>query len=512
MNDTQQKCGTVYLVGAGPGHPGLITKLGYDILHSCDAVVYDDLIPYDLVAALDDNIEKHYVGKRGGRYSISQDEINEILVGIARRGLDVIRLKGGDPLIFGRGGEEASYLKKEGIPFVMVPGVSAVNAVASGTGIPLTDRRYASWLMLATGHEAKSASAPVPWEEVGKLSGGTIAIYMGMGELSRIINDLMAGGTDINTPAAVIQNGYLGSQRAVLSTISELPALVVKQGLKPPAIILIGQAVGLYSQTSWRNEGALTGKRVLITRPLEHSPEFCEKLRSLGAEPIPLPTIKTQCLEEVDGWNEFKLMTADGGWIVFTSAVGVKMFIEKLWQDKLDLRCLGKFKIAVIGKGTVSELRKHRLLSDLVPETATVSELAQTLVNRIDLNCLNVVRVRGNLGDRTIEETVVKAGAKCLPLHVYSTLTNEWEDRWKSAIADNPPDYIVFTSGSTVEGFIENLGLEKAKQITESSKVISIGPATSEVIRNYGIKVCLTSPKHDVDGIIEAIKEQNLPH
>ncbi|MBT7788715.1 MAG: uroporphyrinogen-III C-methyltransferase, partial [Calditrichaeota bacterium] len=215
MTDKQQKNGIIYLVGSGPGHPGLITKLGYDLLNTSDAVVYDDLIPIELVVALPESIKRYYVGKRAGHHSKPQNETNDLLCDLAGKGLTVVRLKGGDPMVFGRVAEEAAYLKEKGIPHQIIPGITSASAAAADAGFSLTDRRNASWVMLATGREAKSASAPVPWEDVGKLDGGTIVVYMGVKDMERIVKSLLEGGMSPDKPIAVIQNASTGIHQTV---------------------------------------------------------------------------------------------------------------------------------------------------------------------------------------------------------------------------------------------------------------------------------------------------------
>ncbi|HHE46089.1 MAG TPA: uroporphyrinogen-III C-methyltransferase, partial [Bacteroidetes bacterium] len=279
MSRDTPETGTIYLVGAGPGHPGLITRLGHQLLQDCDAVVYDDLAPYELVAELPPNIVRYYVGKRAGRHSRPQKETNSLLISLAEKGLNVVRLKGGDPFIFGRGGEEVTRLKEAGVPFRIVPGVTAVTAVAAGAGIPLTDRRDAAWLLMATGHEAASASLPVPWEEIAALRGGTVVIYMGVGALPEIVKRLISGGAAPDTHAAVVVSGYTGAQRIVTAELADLPRSCAEQDVQPPALVILGDVVKRMDGVGWMQPGVLAGRRILITRPYEASAEICGILR-----------------------------------------------------------------------------------------------------------------------------------------------------------------------------------------------------------------------------------------
>ncbi|NQU06354.1 MAG: uroporphyrinogen-III C-methyltransferase, partial [Calditrichaeota bacterium] len=362
----EKDIGIVYLVGSGPGHPDLITRLGWDTLQKCDAVVYDDLAAYELVAALPDRIERHYVGKRAGAHYKPQDATSNLLVEIARRGLNVVRLKGGDPLIFGRGGEEVTFLKDAGIEFEIIPGVTALSAVGAGAGIPLTDRRDSSWVLLATGHEAASASEPVPWQEIARLKGGTLAVYMGVGDLPRIVKSLIEGGIDPKTDAAVVHSGYTGSQKIVNSPLDKLEKRCKSLGVGAPAIILIGDVTRHADKLQWWKSGVLAGKRILVTRPYQASQEFCQLLRTFGAEPLPLPTIRIEPRDDSDGWSKVESVLDKSGWLVFTSRPSVEYFMDGIWQQGYDNRCLHRFKIAAIGPGTTKSLNERGLKPDLV--------------------------------------------------------------------------------------------------------------------------------------------------
>ncbi|MCF7809726.1 uroporphyrinogen-III C-methyltransferase [bacterium] len=500
----EKDAGIVYLVGSGPGHPDLITRMGWDALQNCDAVVYDDLAAFELVAALPERIKRYYVGKRAGAHYKPQDATSKLIVEIAERGLNVVRLKGGDPLIFGRGGEEITFLKNTGIEYKIIPGVTALSAVGAGAGIPLTDRRDASWVLLATGHEAVSGSPPVPWHEIARLKSGTVAIYMGVGDLPRIVEDLTKGGIDPKTKAAIIQSGYTGSQKIVNAQIDRLEKACSDAGIKAPAIILIGNVTEYSKELNWWKEGKLAGKRVLVTRPYKVSQEFCQVLRLHGAEPLPLPTIQIEPYTDDDGWRNVESALNKSGWLVFTSRPGVEYFIEGLWRRGYDNRCLYSFKIAAIGPGTSKALTERGLRPDLVPDVSLGSELARELARRID-NPQNttVIRVRGDLSDDVIDNTVTELDAELVQVTVYQTVTPSWEPHWIKVVKENPPDYITFTSGSTVQGFVKILGSDDAVRVASESKVISIGPSTTAVARELGIKVDAEAKKYNMDGMIE---------
>lgn len=501
----REKIGTVYLVGAGPGDPELITLRGYELLQSCDAVVYDDLAAFELVSVTPPDTERYYVGKRAGKHSKLQNETSELLVMLAKRGLNVVRLKGGDPLVFARGGEEVDYLKRAGIPYEIIPGVTAVTAVAAGTGIPLTDRRESAWVLMATGHEATSASLPVPWEEIARLKGGTVAIYMGVGRLSEIVEKLIAGGTDPEISAAVVVNAYTGAQRVVKAELHKLPELCFEQKVEPPALVIIGNVVDLMDRLSWMTTGTLAGKRILLTRPREEAPEICRRLRIHGGEPIPLPTIEIIPDENRSDWERVERIFGEKSWIVFTSKSAVTHFFEGLTARGYDTRALGGFKIAAIGPGTADRLMQFGLKADLMPEISTVAELAGEMVKTGDLVGKSVIRVRGDRSDDILEKTMENAGARVYPLTVYRTRTASWEPHWLKVIKESPPDYITFTSGSTVEGFVSIIGKETAVDIAANSTVVSIGPSTTDVAVKFGIKVDVEAVDHTLDGLVEAM-------
>lgn len=503
--NSRYKSGIVYMVGAGPGHPGLITRMGYELLQSCDAVAYDDLIPLELVVRLPESTERYYVGKRAGKHSMSQEKINDLLVELAKRGLSVVRLKGGDPMIFGRSGEEVDRLAQEGIPFVIVPGVTAASAAAATTGISLTDRRCASWLMLATGHEAESGSPAVPWEQVASLEGKTIVVYMGVSSLSRIVEKLLAGGADPSQPCMVVENASAGVQRCVESPLVDLSKTCENQNIQPPALVLIGDVVQYKATSVQTADRPLAGKRILIIRPAQQIGRFCEMLRSEGAEPIPFPTIRITPTDDPEGWIRYREIIDTGGWCVFTSEAGVRYFFEGLSRHELDLRSLGRFRIAAVGSGTAVALNERGLRPDFIPERSTVRDLAEALAAKVDLDGVNVVRVRGSLSDSSIEETAAANGANVLRLTVYHNRTARWEAHWTLMIRENPPDYIAFTSGSTVRGFVEILGVESSREVARSSIVAAIGPSTAAVAKEMGLKVDIQADVYNLSGLIEAM-------
>lgn len=502
-NDTS-KTGVVYLVGSGPGDPDLITVKGARLLQSCDVVVYDALAPDELVVSLPSGVEKRYVGKKAGQHSLPQDKINELLVWLAREGKKVVRLKGGDPFIFGRGGEEAEYLKEHGIPFEIIPGITAGIAGPAYAGIPATDRRRASFVMFLTGHKASDKElSSVPWDWVGKATNGTLIVYMGVSELGNIVTALQKAGLADNTPAAAIERGTYPTQRVVQGTLADLQAEVVRADLKPPSLFVFGDTVKLHDVLSWMDRKPLFGLRVLVARPSDQAGWVYRDLRDLGAEVLPYPTITTERVLDNAAWDKLTTITGDNRWLLFTSENGVRYFFD-MWRDiEKDVRQIAAFKIAAVGFGTARALEAFNLTPDFMPTKATTAELAKQMAENLPMNAATIVRVRGNLGDDRVESILQQAGATVLPLPVYRTFNPTWTPEAKEKLFAYPPDVIMLTSGSTVEGLVKNLTAEELKTLCEGAVVQSIGPSTSDTIKSCGIAVSLEASTHSIPSMIE---------
>jgi uroporphyrinogen III methyltransferase/synthase len=507
--------GKVYLVGAGPGDPGLITAKALRLLSECDAVVYDRLVPLELVVPLPRRIERHFVGKRAGRHPIPQDKINSLLVQLAHQGKMVVRLKGGDPFIFGRGGEEALHLRKNSIPYEVVPGVTAGIAAPAYAGIPVTFRGKAVYTIFLTAHEAADKDEPqVPWTWLAQSRQGTIVGYMGVNQLPQVVTELIDGGYAPQTPAAIISRGTSGLQQVCQGDLEDLPHLAEENDIKPPAVFVIGEVAALRPGLKWFEAGILFGKKVMVTRPGDQAGEMYALLRQHGAEVLPMPTIETAAHDASQAWHELGKILGAGHtaktaqterWIVFTSENGVRYFLRLLIEKGHDLRALGQFRIAAVGAGTARELVKHELLADFVPGKATTATLAEELASQISGQKSLIVRVRGNLGDDRVERTLAAAGAEVFPLMVYETMTASWDEGMWSLLEELPPDIIAFTSGSTVSGFAEILGAEKARQIASAATIACIGPSTTQVAHEHDIRVDIEATDHSVPDLVQAI-------
>jgi len=506
MMPENKHTGIVYLIGAGPGDPGLITVKGQRLLESCDVVIHDNLVPDELVANLAPYVVKHYVGKRAGKPCISQELINELMVQHARKGQKVARLKGSDPLIFGRGGEEAKFLNEHNIPFEIVPGVTSGIAAPAYAGIPPTDRNLASYVVLVTGHKAREKlKSTVPWDWLAKATGGTIVIYMGVREIGAIVKKLIAGGMNPDIPAAAIERGTFPTQKVTRSKLSELPEAVERENIQPPALFIIGEVIDLMDYIAWFKEKPLIGVRLMVTRASEQAKELYQQLRDLGAEVQPYPTIGIADLEEPEGWEQFRKIERKDRWLLFTSETGVEHFINQFYEKVGDIRRMGDFKIAAIGKGTAGYLKERGLSPDFIPETSTGVDFAEEMTHKFDLSNAAVVRIRGTMAPDDIEEKLKSAGADVVPLTVYKTYHPKWPDGFVERLMEHLPDGIMFTSGSTVEGLYQNLSKEDIERLASHADIFSIGPATSKVLKKHGIGVTVEANPHNLSAMLEQI-------
>ncbi|MBD3402124.1 uroporphyrinogen-III C-methyltransferase [candidate division GN15 bacterium] len=504
MEDTSH--GTVYLIGAGPGNPDLITVRGRQLLEQCDVVVYDNLIPDELIVRLPERVERRYVGKLASVHSLPQDEINNLLVTLAKGGKRVARLKGGDPFTFGRGAEEATVLRQHKIPYEIVPGVTAASAAMAYAGIPPTDRRKASLVMYVTGHKGTQCESMVDWNWVAKAQFSTLVIYMGVGELEHLAADLVAHGMAVDTPAAVIERGTFPTQRVLTGRLDTIATVAKENNVRPPSLIVIGHVIDLKDEIEWFAGRPLFGHRIMITRPADQADVVYNTLRDLGAEVLSYPTIATRAHIDKSGWQAMAGLGGDNRWLILTSENGVRYFIDQYVQRFGDIRTLSAYKIAAIGFGTARAMDEYHLKPDFVPEKATVNNLSREMVEKLDLDNAQVVRVRGNLADSTAEDALSAAGAKVVPVTVYETYTPTWPDNLKEKLFRFPPEFIVFTSGSSADGLVSNLNAEEIARLRDA-KVVSIGPSTTKVIESHGMKVSIEATTHSIPGVVEKLVE-----
>jgi len=498
--------GMVYLVGAGPGDPDLISVRGAQLLQQCQVVVYDNLISDELIVTLPPGVEGRYVGKCPDHHALPQEEINALLVTLAREGKRVVRLKGGDPFVFGRGGEETQYLREHGVPFEVVPGVSAGVGVPAYAGIPLTDRRKSSFVTFLTGHKASDKSySDVPWDWMARAEHGTQVIYMGVSELEENVGRLLQGGMSPGTPAVAIERGTFPTQRIVRADLGTLVEQVRAAAIQPPALFIIGESVGQRDTGHWFENRPFFGLRVMVLRPAFQARPLYTDLRNLGAEVLPYPTIATHAEFDEPAWTALCAAQIDSRWLIFSSENGVQYFFEH-WEKNLgDIRRLAEFKIAAVGQGTLRALHESMLKPDFVPKPASSRALGEQLCTRSDVRGALIVRVRGNLEPRHVETAMEEAGGVVLPLNVYKTAPLDWSEATKEKLFAHPPDVILVTSGSSVEGLAANLSDAQLQDLTGRALVASIGPATSRKLRSHGIHVAIESGVHTISALISEI-------
>lgn len=499
--------GIVHLVGAGPGDLGLVTFRAKELISQADVLVYDYLVHPELVKWCRPECEIVYVGKKAGFHSVPQEEIESILVKHAKDGKRVVRLKGGDPYIFGRGGEEARTLAKDGIPFEVVPGVTAAIAAGAYAGIPLTYRNLSTSLVLLTGHEDPTKKeTQVDWRSYGALKHTTLAIYMGMGHLEFILSELQAGGLSADTPAAVVQWASLGRQRSVTGTVGTLAGLVKTSGLSSPAIIFVGEVVRDHESIDWFEHLPLFGRRVAITRTRDQNSELRDKLEVLGAEVLELPLIQITKDTDRQGFVEILAELGSYDWIVFTSANGVRFFFEDFLKGFKDIRSLGILRFACVGKATAREIEKYFIKVECMPDTATGESLADALIATGSLDSAKVIVVTGNLNRDVLVRKLEAGGAIVDRLLLYKT---EKTDLTNDPVADDfrqhGADAILFASSSAVSSFAEQ---SAALALADGAKLPlagSIGPQTTDTMKKAGMVIGFEAKKPSLDALIEGL-------
>lgn len=501
--------GMVTLVGAGPGDPGLITVRARELLARCDVVVYDYLVHPGLLAVCRPEARRIYVGKKAGFHSRPQDEIEDILVREARAGHQVVRLKGGDPFVFGRGGEEARRLAAAGIPFAVVPGVTAALAAGAYGGVPLTLRNTSASVVFLTGHEDPAKGGPTTdWRRYGALPDTTLVIYMAMGHLESILQELQAGGLASTTPAVVVQWASLGRQRSVSAPIKSLAAAVEKAGLASPAIVMIGDVVREREALRWFERLPLFGKRVVVTRAGTQASGLREKLETLGAEVLELPLIAIT--KEVSKQDLAEVLPELGSyeWLVFTSPNGVRCFFEEFRRIFDDIRSLGLIRIACVGEATAREIASLHLRVELQPDVATAEALADALIETGSLDSAKVLVVTGNRNRDTLVRKLDEARAIVDLLPVYRTeLTDLSADPAATDFRERGADAVLFASSSAVESFVKQAKNLQLAPGLRRPLAGSIGPQTTASLKAAGLRADFEASKPGLDELVTALTD-----
>jgi len=497
-------CGTVYLIGAGPGDPGLITVKGLERLKAADVVVYDYLANPALLEDLAPEVERIYVGKRHDDALKTQDEINALLVDRARQGRTVARLKGGDPFIFGRGGEEARALAQAGVPFEVVPGVTAATAVAAYAGIPLTHRGLNATVTFVTGRETPGRGETlVRWDELAR-AGGTLVFFMGVKSLPDITARLIAAGRAPDTPAAVIHWGTLPNQRTVAAPLSDLARAVAEAGVEPPALTVVGEVVALRPEINWFESMPLFGRRVLVTRAVGQRGRLARLLSERGAEVVAVPTIRVVPPEDAGPVDAALSDLETFDWVVLTSANGVAAFFERLSADGRDSRALAGRMIAVVGAETARALAAHGVTADLVPEDAHAEGLAAAMA-KAGVRGSRVLLAQAAGAREVLGERLGEAGAEVTAAALYRTVVAEPDAAALAALGSGPLHYATFTSASTVRNLQEILGPEGFLKTLAGARVVAIGPVTARAARDAGLTVHLQPDDPAVAALVAAI-------
>ena len=501
----REKKGIVYLVGAGPGRGDLITLRGVELLKRADCVIWDKLVSESLLNYVPAGAEIIHVPKRIGPGSFKQDQINKLLIEKALEGKTVVRLKGGDPCIFGRGGEEATILAEAGIEFEIVPGVTAGIAAGEYAGVMITDRRYSSQVAFVTGQEAEGKEqSDIDWLGLAKFN-GTVVFYMGMGNLDFITKQLMKNGMDGDTASAVIAEATLPSQRMVQSTVAEIANLCRAENIGAPAIVIIGQAAKSDGKLDWFTRKPLFGKTIVATRDRRGNAELAAKIIAEGGNPIEFDTIKIEALTQ---GNEFLKALAEIGqydWVIFTSANGVRIFFEAVKNLGGDARVFSSAKVAAIGRETAGKLGEFGIKADFVPSDFTSAQLAKQLAESVNLKGKKMLLLRSQIGTPEIVENLIKTGADVKDVAVYTSVTGKSDSEGLvEKIKAGKVDWLTFCSPSSVRGFFEQIPAEVVK--SGRLKVISIGPVTSEQIRKLGVEIDLEAGEHTIDGVLEELK------
>ena len=499
--------GTVYLVGAGPGDAGLLTLRGAELLARADVVVYDALVNPDLLRLAPKTAEIIYGGKRAKDHAIPQEELNQLLVTKAREGKTVVRLKGGDPYIFGRGGEEAEEIAAAKIPFEVVPGVSSIVAGPNYAGIPLTHREHCSSFTVITGHEdpTKDETA-LDYEQLARTP-GTKVVLMGVERIRQIADSLVAHGMDKSTPVGMVRWGTTGRQQSIEGTLATIADVVVEKKFTAPAVTVIGGVVKLRRQLNWFEQRPLFGQRVVVTRTREQASELTRQLHDLGAEVLEIPTIKIVPPEERVALVEALNGIGDYDWLIFTSPNGVTAFFEYFFKAYEDVRALGNVRIAAVGPATAAKIKEHHLRVDVMPDQYLTKKVASAISGFESVENLRFLMLRAQVANPELPKTLEEMGAIVDDVAVYKT-EPETEDRNGAAarLLEEGADWITFTSSSTVENFHARFDLPKLLQAFPQMKTISIGPETSKALAALGLEPTVEARQHTIDGIVKVLQ------
>ncbi len=524
--------GKVYLVGAGPGDAGLITVRGVECIQLADVIVYDNLVNPSLLKHARPDAEIIFAGKISKKHTLTQDEINALLVEKARAGNVVTRLKGGDPFVFGRGGEEAEALLQAGLEFEIVPGITSSIAAPAYAGIPVTHRELASAFMVITGHEDPTkeagrascsseatmdrrdacptadgleARATVNWKQVAEFQ-GTRVILMGVERIGKIVAELIGHGASPETPVAMVRWGTTGKQQTIQGTLATISEVAAKADFKPPAVTVIGEVARLREKLNWFERRPLFGKRIVVTRSREQASDLVRQLGDLGADVLEIPTIRIKPPHTLAPLREAIASLGEYDWLVFTSPNGVDAFFREFFARHKDIREIGAVKIAAIGAVTTQKLVELHLEVDLQPEEFTTEALLAEFGKSVSCENLRFLMPRADLADERLARGLEALGAIVDDLDAYQTVPDT-EDRngHRARLLGEGADLVAFTSSSTVVNFCNLLDMPKLRAQFPQMRFVSIGPQTSLAAREKGLEVAVEAKVHTIPGLVEAV-------
>ena len=495
----------VYLVGAGPGDPGLITIKGRECIQSADVIIYDYLASPALLKYASPDAEMIYVGKKGGDHTLSQEEINALIVEKSKAGSTVCRLKGGDPFIFGRGGEEAEVLVAHNIPFEVVPGVTSAVAAAAYAGIPLTHRKLTATLAFVTGHEdPHKDESSIDWESLAR-GIGTLVFFMGVKNLPDIARRLIAHGKSPDTPVALIRWGTTPSQKTVTGNLDNISERVKEAGLKAPAIIVVGDVVDLRKSLKWFENRPLLGKRIVVTRAREQASDLVRQLSELGAECLEYPTIRIVPAHDLKPLDDAVANLGNFDWIVFTSVNGVKYFFDRLFAKERDVRALSHIRTAAIGPATAEKMFQFGLKSDIIPKNYRAESVVEAFRSE-KMDGQKILLPRAGEARPVLPVELSNMGADVHEVTAY--LTEKVQDNTDlliNQLEEKAIDLITFTSSSTVTNFKGLLPPDDFTRLIDGVGIASIGPITTDTASKLGFKVDVTAESYTIPGLCEAI-------
>ncbi|MDD2619796.1 MAG: uroporphyrinogen-III C-methyltransferase [Syntrophomonadaceae bacterium] len=497
--------GFVYLVGAGPGDPGLFTLKGKRILEQAEVVIYDRLVGEEILSLANPQAEFIYVGKASSQHALSQEGINALLVKKAAEGKRVARLKGGDPFLFGRGGEEALYIRQHGYDYEVVPGITSAIAVPAYAGIPVTHREATSSLAIVTGHEKPGKQeSSIKWRELAD-GIGTLVFLMGVENLEYICSNLMVQGKAGSTPVALIRWGTLPGQEVLTGTLDNIVARVKEKSFKPPAVIVVGDVVKLRDELKWLEKRPLWGKRVVVTRARAQASQLLNRIRDLGAQAIEFPSITIEKEANLGALYKAFQKIEEYNWIIFTSVNAADIFFAEMQNEAKDIRDLHGIKIAAIGTATKQSLEARGLRVDVVPEEYRAEGIIKTLRPYIkEGQWILLPRARG--ARNILPDTLRKWGAHVNEVYLYrAAASNQVSQDTLNSIKDGNLDYLTFTSSSTVSNFVKIIGAENVARLKNRFKVACIGPVTAQTALEQGFNVDIMAKEYTIDGLLKAI-------